>query len=97
MVGIPTRKIKGRHKLDSVMRDIHAGYGKHILIKENMSLGQLEQESNVEIPYKKFMGKREGYYRYYYYKAYPRMKKSARIAVGHPVIIQRKHKRNTFL
>jgi len=88
----PTLKIRGRKKLDSIMRDIHAGYSrKHLLAKEDSSLEQLKRDSSVSVTYKKFMGKKHGYYRYYYYRAYTQMKPDTKVAVGHPAWMQRKH------
>ena len=95
MAMIPTMKIKGKHKLDQIIRDIHAGYGKRISIPLDIDTEQLAKESSVDVIYEKKMGKRQGYYRYYYYKAYSKMKPSARIAIQHPVMMQRKHKRST--
>lgn len=88
----PTQKIKGKHKLNSIIRDIHAGYSNKTVIPLDMTTEQLSRKSSVDVTYKKFMGKKHGYYRYYYYKAYTRMKPTAKIALGHPVNIQRKHR-----
>lgn len=87
-----TKKIKGKHNLDQIIRDIHAGYGRRPAVPLNISTDQLARESMVNINYQKHMGKREGYYRYYYYKAHVEMKKGMPIALQHPVMMQRKHK-----
>ena len=90
---IPSHKIKGKHNLDKFIRDTHAGYTYKLNVPLNMKTEELERGSAVNVTYRKHMGKRKGYYRYYYYKTYTQKKPSARFAYGHPVFMQRKQKR----
>ena len=89
---IPTLKIKGKHRLDETIRDIYAGYSRNITIPEKKTTEELHQQSPVDVTHKKFMGKKDDYYRYYYYKAYTKRKPDKRLVVGLPVMMQRKHK-----
>ena len=93
---LPSLKIRGKHKLDRIIRDTSAGYTKHIHVPLNKGTGELQRESGVNVSYKKFMGKKQGYYRYYYYRTYTQIKPGIRptdiVAYNHPVMMQRKHK-----
>lgn len=89
---IPSLKIKGKHNLNRIIRDTHAGYSLKPTVPLTKSTEQLSKESSVNVTYKKYMGKRQGYYRYYYYKTYTQKKPEKTLVIGFPVFMQRKHK-----
>jgi hypothetical protein len=89
---IPSHKIKGKHKLDLFIRDTYAGYGNTVAVPLKTTTEDLHKKASVNITYKKQMGKRDDYYRYYYYKTYTQKKPERFFASSHPVFMQRKHK-----
>ena len=89
---VPTGKIRGKHKLDSIVRDLYAGFSTKISVPHQTTTEQLHKDSLVNVTTQKFMGKRKGYYRYYYYKAYAQKKPEKLFVTSHPVHMQRKHK-----
>jgi len=89
---VPSQKIKGKHNLDRYIKDVHSGFTWRVTTPHHEPLEQTIKRSNVDITYKKHMGKKDDYYRYYYYKAYTKLRKGKFFAYPHPVHMQRKHK-----
>ena len=89
---LPSMKIRGKHKLDQHVRDTYAGYTTRINVPLHVTTEQLHKESMVNVTVEKKMGKKDDYYRYYYYKTYTQKKPEKTMAVSHPVFMQRKHK-----
>lgn len=91
---LPSLKIKGKHELNKEIRDIYAGYQKKpiISVPRSMTTEELHKTASVDVDYKKHMGKKKGYYRYYYYKTYTQKKPGRGFILGFPAFMQRKHK-----
>ena len=89
---IPSHKIKGKHKVNQFIRDTYAGYQRKTPIPLKMTTEELHRRSSVNVTVKKYMGKHDGYYRYYYYKTFTQKKPERVMAMSLPVFMQRKHK-----
>jgi hypothetical protein len=86
----PSRKIKGKHKLDSYIRDVYAGFSPRLHIRQEETLENIKDRSLVDVSYEKKMGIRDGNKRYYYYVARTSRKPSKLLVAPHPVTMQRK-------
>jgi hypothetical protein len=90
---VPSSPIRGKHKLDQYIKDTYAGFSWRTHVPYTEPLEQTHKRSNVDITYKKHMGKKDDYYRYYYYKTYTKMKPDKFIAYPHPIIMGHKNKK----